>query len=209
MIDSVSTERQMPTLGFPLTSHHGGICILAVRLTVTNVRNTDGFALGSISTSNQALPGSASVDSPTLATSQLVVQCLVGENSSPPFRLVRRLSRRDRCSGRRKAEGLPHAIAAVRTWDVPWPHARTLPAIRGSWLDPASVGTLAILREINELVRSVRKPRRPEKSTGTGGRPRPDSSKSAIVASHWFWCIESRAIRNDNRSRTPESTDNS
>jgi hypothetical protein len=44
------------------------------------------------------------------------------------------------------------------------------------------------------------------KFDGTGSSSDPSSCSSAAAASHMFWCIVSRASRNDSRSRTPWSS---
>ncbi len=41
---------------------------------------------------------------------------------------------------------------------------------------------------------------------GTDSSSTPSSCSSAAAASHWFWCIVSRASRNPSRSRMPWSS---
>ncbi len=44
------------------------------------------------------------------------------------------------------------------------------------------------------------------KLLGTGSSSYPSSRSSAAAAIHWFWCMVSRASRNESRSRTPASS---
>ena len=72
---------------------------------------------------------------------------------------------------------------------------------------PTALLALEPCRAVPELVGRLRvSPARCGKLLGHGVSSRPSAFSSSIAASHWFWCIVSRAIMKRSMSRTPASS---